>query len=200
VVTQAPAAVEQTAAGVVAPKPIVPVAHPPLGPFVFDFATEPERTWIVRSNPGTQAALSFKKVSEHSGYATLAVARFAANTGAFFRHQYRGEMTTIDGPKDLSACKTATFRVRGHGLERVRLCIASRTEEWVSQPVSLTAAWRENTVRLDRMQPRPVSRGSAPAPAPSHPGEVLWIALQVGQEVNPISAQGHVDVDELVLK
>ncbi|HLV80411.1 MAG TPA: hypothetical protein VKT32_09015 [Chthonomonadaceae bacterium] len=185
-----------TLGGVVALAGLWKVTHrPPEPPTVYHFAAQ---QWRLDVNPETKANVTFQSVDGRENVAVLHVDQFTprASDGQYFVN-----LDTTQTPRSLASYRTASFFVRGDGLNTVRLYLeAGPTERWRSPAIPATDAWQQQTVDLKQFDHQVRPSASAPwqrADASQQPDRVEKLSFKVGSYMNDASAHGDIALDDL---
>lgn len=143
---------------------------------------------------GTQAAVNVK-----AGAIQIQVEKFVPNSGG----TYFVNADTYKLPPSLAGYETIRFRVRGSGLNQVRLYLENGpTERWRSRAVPATATEQEVTLSLRDFEylTRPSADAEFRRQTYQPPDRVERLSFKVGDFVNDVNATGSVTIDSVKLE
>lgn len=161
---------------------------PPPAAFTTPITAAASSQWTL-DNASSQASYRVRDST-----LVIEVDRFIAQNGSFRVNAYTKEI-----PNSLRGYSRIRFRVRGDGLERVRLDLEAGDTRWKSGPVAVTNEWREETIDLSKMDYQ--TRLSPGADWGNRrfraPGEIERLGFKVGETINPIEAAGQVEIADV---
>ena len=177
-------------------------AAPPIStptPLVYDFAAPSQGQWHLNGNPmffsdshpDAQASLTFPQEQGHP------VALIKINS--FYNTQdFAVDLNTNQVPRPLTGYRTVSFRVRGQGLDQIRLFLQSGEERWCSPFLTASGGWHEVRVPINQFLHQRVPQRLNPQDAPYvAPTTIGKISFKLGRDANPVDQHGEVAVDDL---
>jgi hypothetical protein len=170
---------------------------PPPAPVAYTFSPASSAQWTLDLNSGSQARVTFDAQTGRDGAAVVTVDRFGARErdGQFFVN-----LDSTQVPPTLAGYRTVTFRVRGSGLDQVRLYLeAGPTERWRSPPMPVSGDWQEHRLRLEQFdyQRRRSSADTWRRESYRQPGAIERLSIKLGHYVNEVGDRGSVAIDDL---